>query len=217
MGSPGNIGGTSAAVGNFTELDVSDTPITNSYWRSVHPFLDENYSNVKGLPAQVSRGLFRGYTFKIWSTPANQYEELLFKLRVPFRWDGVTNPWFVAITAPSGAETANNRYQFQFEWQSADIGEVLPDTICQTLTSEVICQTLTSEVVLVSGENAAWYAHIIAFEVACPLMVSGQNIQARLRRIDATVDEVTSEPVVFHWDTRWRMKNLGSVTDMGYP
>jgi hypothetical protein len=206
--SPPVIGDVSPAVGNFTELDVSDTPITNSYWRSVHPFLDESYSNDKGVPTAAQRGLFRGYSFAIWSTPANQYEELLFKLRVPFRWDGVTNPWFVAITAPSGAETANNRYQFQFEWQSADIAEVLPDTICQTLTSEVV---------LVSGENAAWYAHIIAFEVACPLMVSGQNIQARLRRIDATVDEVTSEPVVFHWDTRWRMKNLGSVTDMGYP
>jgi hypothetical protein len=206
--SPPVMGDVTPAVGNFTELDVSNTPITNSYWRSVHPFLDENYSNVKGLPAQVARGLFRGYTFKIWSTPANQFEELLFKMRVPFRWDGVTNPWFVAITAPSGSEIANNRYQFQFEWESADIGEVLPDTICETLTSEVV---------LVSGGNAAWYAHIIAFEVNCPTMVSGQNVQARLRRIAATVDEVAAEPVVFHWDTRWKMSNIGSAVDMGYP
>ena len=208
MGSPGEIGGTSAAVGNFTGLDVSDTPITNIFWRSVHPFLDENYSNVKGVPTPTTRGLFRGYSFPVWSTPANQYEELLFKMRVPFRWDGVTNPWFVAITAPSASETADNRYQFQFEWVSADIGEVLPDTICETLTSEVI---------LVSGENAAWYGHIIAFEVDCPLMLSGQNIQARLRRISATADEVVSEPVVFHWDTRWKMSNIGSVSEMGYP
>ena len=92
MAAPGEIGGTTPAAGTFTGLSVTDTPINNVYWRSVHPFLDENYSNVKGLPAQVTRGLFRGYTFKIWSTPANQFEELLFKMRVPFRWDGTTNP-----------------------------------------------------------------------------------------------------------------------------
>ena len=134
LSEPPAIGDTTPNTGNFTELDVSDTPITNSYWRSVHPFLDENYSNVKGVPTQVTRGLFRGYSFAIWSSPAQQYEELLFKMRVPFRWDGVTNPWFVAITSPSGAETADNRYQFQFEWQSSDIGSVLPDTICETIT-----------------------------------------------------------------------------------
>ena len=206
--SPPAIGSTTPSTGAFTGLDVSDTPITNLYWRSVHPFLDENYSNIKGVPTPATRGLFRGYAFKIWTTPANQYEELLFKMRVPFRWDGVTNPWFVAITSPSALETANDRYQFQFEWVSGDIGEVLPDTICETLTSEVV---------LVSGENAAWFAHIISFEVDCPLMVSGQNIQARLRRIAATSDEVTSEPVMWHWDTRWKMSNVGSVTDMGYP
>lgn len=208
MESPGDIGGTLAAVGNFTGLDVTDTPITNIFWRSVHPFLDENYSNVKGVPTPTTRGLFRGYSFPIWATPADQFEELLFKMRVPFRWDGVTNPWFVAITSPSGDETADNRYRFQFEWVSSDIGSVLPDTICETLTSEVV---------LVSGENVAWFAHIIAFEVDCPLMVSGQNIQARLRRISATADEVSSEPVVWHWDTRWKMNNIGSVSDMGYP
>ena len=69
------------------------------YWRSYEPYLDENYANHRNAPTQVERGLFKGYSMPIWSTPANQYEELLFRIRVPFRWDGVTNPYFCAITA----------------------------------------------------------------------------------------------------------------------
>ncbi len=187
-------------------LDVSD-PIKNSYWRSVHPFVDEHYLVDKGVPTDANRGLFRGFSMPVWSTPANQYEELLFRIRVPHRWNGVSNPWFVAITAPSAAETADKRYRLQLEWQAKDIGHVLPDTIQETLTSEIT---------LVSGENAAWFAHIVTFELDATTLISGQNMQMRLRRIAATVDEVANEPVLFHWDTRWKMNRVGTSSIQGY-
>lgn len=188
-------------------LDVTQSPIKNLSWDSKHPFLDENYSNDKSIPSMVNRGLFRGYSMGIWETPANPYEELLFKMRVPHAWDGVTNPWFVAITAPSGDETINDKYQFQMEWQSGDIGAVLPDTIQETVTYEVT---------LVSGENINGFAHIIAFEANAATMVGGQNIQWRLRRIAASANEVTNEPIVYHWDTRWLMGVLGTKSIQGY-
>ena len=110
---------------------------TAGFWRSYEPFLDENYANYKGYPTQVNRGLFKGYSMPIWSTPANQYEELIYRLRVPFRWDGTTNPYFCAITAISGAEDIGDKYKFQLEWVSKDVGNVLPDTIDETTTWEV--------------------------------------------------------------------------------
>lgn len=180
---------------------------SREYWKSVHPFLDENYSNTKAIPTMTNRGLFRGYLMDIWETPAKPYEELLFRLRVPHRWDGVTNPWFVCITAPSGDETADDKYKFQMEWQSGDVGAVLPDTIQET----IVC-----EVTLVSGENANGFAHIIAFEADATTLVAGQNMQWRLRRIAASANEVTADPVIYHWDTRWKLNKLGTDSIQGY-
>jgi hypothetical protein len=198
------IGGNTPATGSFTSLSV-DASISYSGWRSKHPFLDENYSNEKGIPTQISRGLYKGYSMDIWETPAKPFEELSFRMRIPHSWDGVTCPWFVAITAPSGAEDIGDKYKFQMEWVSADIGEVLPDTTTDTIISEVsIINT------------SAWYGYIIAFEVDCTTMVSGQNIQWRIRRVAASENEVTNEPVIFHWDTRWKMKGLGTESIQGY-
>lgn len=188
-------------------LSVTDGPIKNIAWISEHPFLDENYSNDKSIPTMTNRGLFRGYAMDIWETPAKPFEELLFKMRVPHIWDGVTNPWFVAITTPSGDETINDKYQFQMEWQSGDIGAVLPDTVQETITYEVT---------LISGENVNGFAHIIAFETNAATIVRGQNIQWRLRRIAASASEVANEPIVYHWDTRWKISRLGTESIQGY-
>lgn len=185
---------------------VFDTGILiDALWNSVHPFLDENYSNDKGIPTMVERGLFRGYSMDIWETPAKPYEELLFKMRIPHNWDGVTCPWFVAITATTGAEDIGDKYKFQMEWQSEDILHIMPDTIQETVTSEV---TLTT--------TDAWYANIISFECDATTMVAGQNIQWRLRRVAASSNEVTNEPVIFHWDTRWKTNKIGTVSVQGY-
>lgn len=188
------------------DISVEDV-IKSNYWKSVCPVLDEIYAAAHSVPSQIGRGLFRGYSMPIWATPATQYEELLFRMRVPFSWDGVTKPWFVAITTPLAEETINDRYQFQLEWEAADIGGVLPDTTAETLTSEVT---------LITGENAAYYAHIIAFELTATTLVSGQNLQLRVRRIAATQDEVANEPALYHWDSRWKMETIGSASDMGY-
>lgn len=175
------------------------------YWRSYEPFLDENYANYKGYPTQVNRGLFKGYSMPVWSTPANQYEELVYRLRVPFRWDGTTNPYFCAITAISGAEDVGDKYKFQLEWVSKDVGNVLPDTVDETITWEV---TVT--------DGTAWRAEIIVGELDATLLTAGENWQARLRRIAASSNEVDNEPVVFHWCTRWLCDKWGTASAMGY-
>lgn len=176
------------------------------FWRSYEPYLDENYANVKSVPTQVNRGLFRGYSFPIWSTPADQFEELLFRIRVPFRWDGVTNPYFCAITAISQVEDIGDKYKFQLEWVAKDVGYVLPATVTETCTYEVT---------IIDG--TAWRAEIIIGEMNASLgLVAGQNWQGRLRRIASSGPEVAGEPVVFHWCTRWKMNKLGTKSDQGY-
>lgn len=180
--------------------------IRPSYWRSYEPYLDENYANFRNAPAQVNRGLFRGYTFPVWSTPANQYDELLFRIRVPFRWDGVTNPYFCAITAISQAEDIGDKYKFQLEWASEDVGHVIPDTTKETVTWEVV---------VIDG--TAWRAEIIVGEMDASFdLIAGQNWQGRLRRIASDSPAVTGNPAIFHWCTRWLCNKIGTESDMGY-
>ncbi|MCK5219185.1 hypothetical protein KAR10_06680, partial [bacterium] len=124
---------------------------------------------------------------------------------VPFRWDGSTNPYFCAITAISGAEDIGDKYKFQLEWVSKDVGFVLPDTIDETLTWEVT---------VIDG--TAWRAEIVVGEMDATKLIAGENWQGRLRRIAASANEVTNEPVVFHWCTRWKMDKLGTISEQGY-
>jgi hypothetical protein len=190
----------------ITKKIISPNLSKYGFWRSYEPFLDENYANVKGDPPQVSRGLFKGYKMPIWDSPQHQYDELVFRLRVPFRWDGVTNPYFCAITAISGTEDIGAKYKFQLEWASKDVEHVLPDTVTQTIFNEVIVT-----------DGTAWRAEIIVGEMDASLdLVGGQNWQARLRRIESGSPAVVNDPVIFHWCTRWFMNRDGTETAMGY-
>lgn len=182
-------------------LSISGAPINNPFWKSVPPFLDENSANTANKPSLITRGVFGGYSLPEYAAG----EELLFRMRVPHRWDGSTNPYFVAITSISAAEDVGDKYKFQLEWQSEDIEAVIPDTIAETLTDEVTV-----------ADGTAYYAEIISFELDAATIVAGQNLQARLRRIAASASSVSNEIIVWHWDTRWKMSRLGTATAMGY-
>jgi len=194
---------------NAMNLNKMETGIKDAHdflnlpgWVGRAPFLDENSSNVANKPTLFCRGVFCGYSLPEYAVG----EELLFRLRVLHRWDGVTNPYFVAITSISAAEDIGDKYKFQLEWQSGDIGAVIPDTIQETLTDEVT---------VVDG--TAYYAEIISFELDAATIVSGQNMQFRLRRIAASPSSVSNEIIVWHWDTRWKINKVATTTPMGYP
>lgn len=172
-------------------------------WVSIHPFLDENTSNVANKPTLVMYGLWHGYSLPHYASG----EELNFRMRVPHTWDGVTSPHFVCITSIANAETIGHKYKFQFEWSSGDIGAVIPGTITETLTDQVV---------IVDGTQM--YAEIIDFELTPTTLVAGQNLQARLRRIEADATFVVSsnEIIVWHWDTRWKIDRNHTESIMGY-
>ena len=188
-------------MGKIGNLNVTKAPIDNPFWTSIPPFLDENSSNVANKPTLIIRGVFGGYSLPEYAAG----EELLFRMRVPHEWDGVTNPWFVAITSISAAEDIGDKSKFQLEWQSEDILHVIPDTIQETLTNEVTV-----------ADGTAFYAEIIAFELDASTIVRGQNLQGRLRRIAASASSVDNEIIVWHWDTRWKFSRMGTKSTQGY-
>jgi hypothetical protein len=182
-------------------LDYKDGGTPPS-WVSIEPFLDENSANFANKPTIAIRGLYRGYSMPI----DGDTEALFFRARVSHQWDGITAPYFVAISSISGAEDIGDKYKFQLDWVAADVGEVVPDTTTETVTDEVT---------VVDG--TAYYAEILSFEMCPTCLVPGQNLQFRLKRIVSSAPEVTNEIIVWHWDTRWKFNVFGSVTPMGYP
>ena len=177
------------------------------FWTSREPFLDENTANVQGKPTLVSRGIFNGYSLPIWNAGGNVHEELHYRLRVPHRWDGVTAPSFYAISSISVGELVDSKYKVQVEWTSKDVEHVIPNTVSEVVTCEVTCS---------EGKNAAYYAQILVFEANPATMVSGQNIQIRVRRVAASADEVANEIIIYHWDTRWLFNKIGKTSPSGY-
>ncbi|MCK5615103.1 hypothetical protein KAR91_75265 [Candidatus Pacearchaeota archaeon] len=172
------------------------------YWRSYEPFLDENSSNLQGKPTLITRGIFKGYSMPIGGIG----EELSFRIRVPFRWDGVTKPWFVAISSTlTAGEGVGDKYKFQLEWSSTDVGYTIPDTVIETLTDEITVL-----------DPSSFFSTIIAFEVCADCLVSGQNMQGKLTRIAASEPQVSNEIAVWHWCTRWKMDRLGTDSIQGY-
>ena len=202
------VNGTPPAI-NATNLNKAETGIGDAHdflnlpgWRSYPPFLDENSANVANKPTLVTRGVFGGYSVPEYAAG----EELLFRMRVPLRWDGTTNPYFVAISSISANEDIGDKYKFQFEWQAEDILAIIPDTTQETLTDEVT----------VANGNA-FYAEILSFELAAATLVAGQNLQARLRRVAASSSSVSNEIIIWHWDTRWKINKVATTNPMGYP
>lgn len=175
-------------------------PWQKEYWFSREPFLDENAANTLGKPSAIVRGVFHGY-----SLPVNGGEEQLqFRIRVPFRWDGVTNPWFVSISSITGAEDVGDKYKFQLDWKSKDIKYVIPDSNYSE----------TCEVTVKDG--TAFYAEILAFELDAANIISGENMQGVLHRIASAAPAVTNEIAVWHWDMRWKGNKIGKSNPMGY-
>ncbi len=171
------------------------------YWKSYEPFLDENASNVQSKPTLITRGIFHGYSMPVGGAG----EELSFRIRVPFRWDGVTNPWFVAISSITGAEDIGDKYKFQLDCMASDIGSVIPDTAWDPLVHEVT---------VVNG--TAFYAEIIQFECDAAHLVAGQNLQGKLTRIASAEPAVDNEIAIWHWCTRWLMDKMGTASIQGY-
>ena len=189
-------------VAAHLESDLTvDGCICNHKWITREPFLDENTANVAGKPTRVSRGLFHGYSLPEYAIG----EELLFRMRVPFGWDGYTNPTIAFISSISAGETIGDNYKFQFQWASGDVGGVIPAAITETITSEVTV-----------ADGTAFFAEILQFDLDASLLVHGQNLQGQLRRIAATAPSVSNEIIVWHWTSRWKKNKIGTDSPSGY-
>ncbi len=188
---------------NFLTISDTDGDITwgGTFKKklTLRPILTQTTAKVGGTPSQVTRGLNIGYSLPVWSS---DNEELYWRMRIPIRWDGSTDPQFGCCVTLAAAETVGHKFKFQLEWQTGVAGSVLGTT-----TSNCV-----SEQTILTGRDEAYDIYFIFFTIdqndANNTLTPGNMLQARLRRIAASADEAHGEIIVWDWATMWCVNNV---------
>lgn len=137
-----------------------------------------------GKPTSVTRGVFQGYSLPIYN---NDNEELFSCKCIPDDWDGISDP---IIYIGGWLDTANNakKFNLQVSVEKCDMNgnEVVPIT-----TNDYTVETLT-------GDVAQYTSYKVAFTIDASAidLDTGDALALRIRRLDASSDEISGEFVV---------------------
>jgi len=171
---------------------------------TLRPNLVQKASKQLGTPTEVYRGCNVGYSFPVWNS---DNEELYFRLRVPSRWDGSTDPQLGIMCTITEAEDVGDKFKFQLEWQTTVCGGT---TVMGTTTSSCV-----SEQTIISGGSDANTAYCLFFNLdasdATNSILIGDMLQGRLRRIAASSSSVSNEITVWDWVSRWKTNKVFGV------
>ena len=185
----------------FTSAGIQSMFGTACGGLNLRPNLIQKASKQLGTPTEVYRGCNIGYSFPVWNS---NDEELYFRLRIPARWDGTTDPQFGIATTITGAEDVGDKYKFQLEWQVTHGGGT---DVMGVTTSSVV-----SEQTIITGGDAANTTYFLFFNLDADDVTNpidpGCMLQGRLRRIAASSSPVTAEIAVWDWTVVWKTNKV---------
>jgi len=157
------------------------------------------------VPTPVSLGAFTGFSMPIYNT---DNEELFFRMRASYRWDGASNPFFRMIVALSAAEDVGDKFKFQLSWNNTSVtGAIEADTV-----------DVLTETTIITDHSAQYSTYSVPFELDYDnaglqqTMVPRNNLVSRIRRVAASSLEVSNEIYILDWITSWQVdKMFGQV------
>lgn len=155
-------------------------------------------------PTPITLGAFTGFSMPVYSADE---EELYFRMRAPYRWDGTTNPWFKMIVALSAAEDVGDKFQFQLSWNNTSVtGAIEADTV-----------DVSTETTIITDHSAQYSTYSVAFELDYDnaglqqTLIARNNLVGRIRRIAASSLEVSNEIYILDWITQWSVDKIFGV------
>ena len=152
-----------------------------------------------GVPTRVTRGIFQGFSLPIWNAGGNVNEELYSCQCVAGNWDVTTD--FILYVG-GWLDTANDtkRFQLRVSFEHWTAGDVVPVTV-----TDVDVETIT-------GNWAQFTSFKVGFTLDSTGIEEGDALGIRLRRIDATADEIAGEVVVEGMVLVYRADSFGNLT-----
>ena len=145
-----------------------------------------------GIPTAIVLGAYSGYSLPIYSSPANQYEELRWRLVVPGRWDGTTDIQYALYVALSAAETEGDDFRIQLSWSSSAYTTGVITNATKDVTADGDCT---------AGHTDAYSVFKMTFTVDIsegPIspVVIGDVLSGRLRRVASGGTEISGEIII---------------------
>jgi len=202
----GIITGGSANIGNstnYTEIKA-DGEINLHGTAKVykqHNFVF-NYSKItgQGAPTLVERGIFQGFSLPVYDADD---EELHACICIPDDWDGATDP---VLYVGGWLDTANTTKKFKLQ-VSVEVADFENNAVVPITTNDIEVETTT-------GTWSQYTAFKVAFTIdhSAVLGAVGQPFAIRIRRIDASADEITGEVVVEGALVRYVADKIGGTT-----
>lgn len=193
-------GGTDA-ITKLTLTQADPVTLTGSalVYLEIRPDLD--YDRIIGntKPTRVIRGIIEGWSLPIYAAD----EELYFNCCVPDRWEAATD---ITVHCHCYLDAANTdkKFNLRLEWEHFTVGDVVPDT-----DNDVPVETDT-------GAAAQYKSFEVTFTIDYDIdtpddILADDNIHLRLRRIDASANEIAGEVVVTHLGIVYQRNKIGSA------
>lgn len=182
-----------------------ENPLTLSgdglVYLELRPDLDFESVRANGKPTQVSRGIVHGFSLPIY---AADDEELFLQIHIPHRWDEYSDI-LIHIHCYLDSPNTDKNFNLQLSWASFSDGDIIPAT-----GTDLTVETST-------GTAAQYQSFHIDYTIdydivpADPLQ-SSDELHLRVRRLDASANEIAGEVVITHLGAVFRRDKLGSAT-----
>lgn len=161
---------------------------------SLRPSLDLATVGRKEKPTIISVGVFKCFSLPIWSTPVNEDEELHYEIRVPYRWDGISDLLIPIDVAIEEAEDVGKKFKLQLAWEHDECAGIIPDTF----------NNVEVEIEVAAGRSSQHDTYCANFAIDYDIDGAGNEIKhgallaGRLRRVAASSNEIAGEVLIRH-------------------
>ena len=182
--------------GNQTEYWGGST----ESWIELRPDFDFSIVRSHGVPTQIERGVYTGFSLPIYSA---DHEELFFEICIPQRWNRESDIDVHVYCCLSQAEDTKN-FNLELCWEHITVGTDVVPVTCNSVTTETA-----------TGATAAQYqTYVVEFTIdydidAGDAIIEDDLLGLRIRRLAASANEIGGEIIVLHTGVIFQRNKVG--------
>jgi len=149
---------------------------------TIRPDLEQTSYWFYEKPTLVYRGVHRGYSFPVYNSDD---EELRYTTRIPYRWNGTSNPIVKLYVWTASAEDVGDTFKFQLDYQSENGSGVISDSNSIIYFNGAILE----------GRIAQYSKYTLTAELNKDNISVDEIMSGRLRRIASDGTQISGEVI----------------------